>query len=65
MVVEMPAGLNSAVQIPCHGVLNTGLDAYDTYRADPLLTGLGIGAIGLLHLKLNAALCFCVREGGF
>ena len=62
VIVKVPSGLNSAMSVPCHRVIQPRLNCDYTDRTEPALALLGVSSIGLLNRKLHAALYNSVRE---
>ena len=61
--MKVAPGLNPAVDIPGHGVNHPWLYEHHTDRTDPGLSLFGVGAHGLLDLKLSPTLLLGVRDG--
>ena len=62
--MKVTPGLNSTVQIPSDGVLDSGFNTDYAHGADPNFSGFGVLPGSLLDLKLNSSLELCVRERG-
>ena len=65
MVVKVPAGLHSAVDVPSNGVVQPGFDCYYTDRTDPNLASLRILTGSGLNRELNTALELGFWKRGF